>query len=47
MRSNVFTDQHVDEVELEMESCINNSYIETVPDQEKDLVKAGICIKND
>ena len=47
MRSNYIREQNVDEVELEMESCINNSYMELVPEGEKDLVIHGLCIKND
>ena len=47
MRSNYIRSQDVAEVELEMESCINNSYLELVPEAELELVKTALCIKDD
>ena len=47
MRTADFPKQFTNDVELRLEPCLENSYIERVPDDEKGFVKVGICLNEE
>ena len=47
MRSNYILETIVNEKELVLESCANNTYVNKVPESEKDFVSAGLCISDE